>query len=231
MMEVGQNSPSLLGQNSVAKPGRSLGLSGKGIGKLIVVLFGIDYDIHGPDQPYELFRSVSLQGPFAGGTGVPDPQIGRPRDPPGASLALTAGARPCLPLHDGLLRRVASARCPQASAVPGSRPAGSRGRTPIAGCPCSNIPGRRSQAWETPQRPEPADFELHRSDGASRDPDSQHRSPAQGPKRHLHHPGKPHTAANRRLRLDRDRPHACPVNVKTRSETSPINEGCLRSHQ
>ena len=72
---------------------------------------------------------------------------------------------------------------------------------------------------------------LQRPDGASRHTDPQHRLPTQGAERHLHRSGKPHAAANHRLRPDRDRPHACPVSGKIRSRSSPINTGNLLSNQ
>ena len=173
--------------------------------------------------------TVRLQGSLAGGAGVPDPEIGRPCDPPGPSLALAAGARACLPLHDGLLCRVAPARGPQADPVPGSRPGGRRNRAAIAGRPCHDLAGSTAQARATPQRRKPAAIKLRRPDGAPGHPNPQHRRPAQSVPRGLYHSDQTHPATGGCLQTARNRTHACPVDVKARSKTPTTEQGNLYS--
>ena len=64
---------------------------------------------------------AGLQRPLAGRTRLPQPEDHRSRNTANPSLDRAAGARPCLPVHARLSRRVAFAASPGAAAVPRHR--------------------------------------------------------------------------------------------------------------
>ena len=109
-----------------------------------------------------------------GGAGVPLHQDGRSPGPAGASLAGGSGARACLPLHAGLLSRMAHASAAGADAVRRHRQGSRRSAARERGGAGAALTGRCQQADDRPDRGRVAGAQLPLAAGRSRDLGAQH---------------------------------------------------------